>query len=128
MKAENAIVLVVEDDDSLREMLLEELTRKHFNTMEASNGRDALELVKKNRIQLVVSDIKMPGGDGIELLKRLREIDPLAPVLIFVSGYCNLLPADAISLGARRFFEKPFDRKEFLKEIQTCIAEMEEPL
>lgn len=126
MKPSNATILVVDDDDTLREAIVFELNRRHFKTREAANGNDALNIVKTCKIHLVVSDVKMPGGDGIELLKKLREIDPSLPVLIFISGFCDLLPADAISMGARRFFEKPFNRAEFMTEVENSIAEIQE--
>lgn len=128
MKINNATVLVVDDDDALREVIVHVLARLHLKTKEASNGKDALEIVKTNQIHIVVSDIKMPGGDGVELLKKIREIDSKMPILIFVSGYCDLSPATAVSLGARRLFEKPFDRSEFINEILTSVAEIAEPL
>lgn len=60
--------------------------------------------------------------------ETLHEIDPRIAILIFISGFCDLLPADAISMGARRFFEKPFDRTEFMNEVKKSISEIAEIL
>lgn len=128
MNAHNATALVVDDDDTLREVIVFELTRLRLKTMQATNGKEALAIVKANKIHIVISDIKMPGGDGVELLTKIREMHPSMPIFIFVSGYSELSPEAAIAIGARRFFAKPFDRTEFINEIRQSVSEIEEPL
>lgn len=126
MELKNTTVLVVDDDEMLREVIVYELSRHHLKTMEASNGTEAFQVVKNSKIDIVISDIKMPGGDGIELLKNIREMDPRIPVLIFMTGFSRILPKDAIALGARKVFEKPFDRKAFMDEIRTIASELKD--
>lgn len=126
MDARNVTVLVVDDDQIFREALVYELKRKQIKTMDASNGIEALKIVKNEKIHVIVSDVKMPGGDGIELLKEIRKIDSEMPVFILMSGFTDLSSKEAIALGAKKILAKPFDRKLFISEITTIITDLRE--
>ena len=112
-------LLVVDDDETLRSLMEKDFVMRGFNVLTAHNGPSAFELVKSNRIDLVISDIRMPGGDGMSLLKQIKEHIPDMPAVIFVSGYSDVTEAAAISKGAKKLVAKPFDRKFLI----NCVFE-----
>ena len=78
-------ILVVEDDKNLRKLITTCLMKNHYNTYEAINGEEALEVLDRNYIDLIVSDVMMPQMDGFELIKELRECDYKVPILIITA-------------------------------------------
>ena len=121
MQPISATILVVDDDTAIREAIVYELKRKNFKTLEAANGAQAYMILKMFKVNLVISDIKMPGGDGIELLKNIGILKFSKPAFVFVSG-CNMQPLEAITLGAQKIFHKPFSRNELMLEVSRLIG------
>lgn len=125
MKPNEATILVVDEDKEIREIIVYELEKNKFKTMQASSGAEAYDIVKKNKIHLVVSDIKMADGDGIKLLQKLRLLDPQSPAFVFVTGYSDLSQKKAQEMGAHWLFEKPYDRDEFVTKISKIVSELD---
>ena len=117
-----ATVLVVDDEELLRNALVFQFKREGFNVLSAENGKEAFELIKTNKIDAVVSDIQMPGGNGIELLKDVKNYDVEIPVLVFITAFADLTEADAYDMGANAIFSKPFDRKALVKCIKEAVV------
>jgi CheY-like chemotaxis protein len=115
-------ILVVDDEDALREAMVFDFQRKGFTVVSAENGVKALELVKKNKIDLVVSDMRMPGGDGMTLLENIRAYDPKLPTLIFVTGYSDFSEEECITKGAKTVLSKPFERKTLMKVVFETLG------
>lgn len=105
-------ILIVDDEELIRRTLCEILSFNHFPTIEASNGRDALEIFEKEKPVAVLLDLRMPEMDGIETLKKLKKINPLVPVIIVTAHGDIPTAVEAIKLGAYDFIVKPpkFDR------------------
>jgi CheY-like chemotaxis protein len=122
----DAVVLVVDDEEALRKFIAFDLRRKGFNVLEAANGRDALSLVLEHKIDVVVSDVRMPGGDGIELLDNIKNYHPGIPVVMFVTGFADLTIEDAYDKGANAVFTKPFKRNELLASINRAVTSKDE--
>jgi two-component system NtrC family response regulator len=102
-----ATILFVEDDDSLREVLTFNLEEAGHRVDAVDRGERALEVYDPARHEVVITDIKMPGLDGMEVLRRLRERDPDANVLV-MTAYGNIDRAvEAMRLGAFHYVEKP---------------------
>lgn len=118
----NNTILVVDDEELLRNALVFQFKREGFNVLSASNGKEAFEIIKTNKIDAVVSDIQMPGGNGIELLKDVKNYDVEIPVLVFITAFADLTEADAYDLGANAIFSKPFDRKALVKCIKDAVT------
>jgi CheY-like chemotaxis protein/tRNA A-37 threonylcarbamoyl transferase component Bud32 len=115
-------VLVVDDQDDVRRMLLRMLGVSHYETLAAANARDALELARQHAFDLVVSDVQMPDMDGIDLLRALHELDPDLPVLL-LSGTPDLNTAmKAVQYGAFEYFAKPLELERFLNSVARAIA------
>ena len=107
-------VLVAEDNESFRKVLREALLREGFEVEEARDGREALDMLGHRHYDLLVSDVKMPGADGIELLKSARQADP-DTVVILMTAYGTVdMAVEAMKAGALDFLSKPFSIEEFM--------------
>ena len=119
-------ILVVDDEEGLRRAIIFDLKRKGFNVLEASNGQEAFALVKQHSLDVVLSDVRMPNGDGIELLEKIKELNPEIPVVMFITGFADISLDEAYDKGADAVFSKPFDRKALLAAIMKAISTKEE--
>ncbi|CAG5082429.1 Stage 0 sporulation protein F, Response regulator receiver protein [Thermobacillus xylanilyticus] len=102
-------VLIVDDQNGIRMLLMEVFSGEGYRTFQASNGKLALEIVKDESPDLVLLDMKIPGMDGLEILKRVKEINRDIKV-IMMTAYGELdMIKEATELGALMHFTKPFD-------------------
>ena len=105
---ERARILIVDDDETTRDTCRQVLASEDFILKEASTGEEALRIVCRELFDLVVLDLKMPGIDGIELLRRV-EADSPGTAVIVITGYATVESAvEAMKLGAADFLPKPF--------------------
>lgn len=116
---ENKKILIVDDEKDIRSVLKDEFELEDATVIEAENGLMALEVLKNNQIDFIVSDVKMPIMGGDRLLDEVRKLNPLLPKVILVTGFADLTESDAIRRGAEKMFHKPFDPVL----ISTYIAE-----
>jgi CheY-like chemotaxis protein len=115
-------ILVVDDETDFRDALAFSFKRKGYQVICASNGNEAYELIQKGSIDVVISDIRMPGGDGIELLERTRSGNYAVPIVLLVTGYAEISTEDALEKGAEALFGKPFDRKVLEDTVQRLLT------
>lgn len=115
-------VLVVDDEEIIKKALVFDFKRRGFSVLAAVNGTDALALVRRNKVDLVLSDIRMPGGDGIALLENVRSEHPSVPMVILLSGFSDVDEAQCLARGARRVFKKPFDRKLLMQYVCESLG------
>lgn len=100
-------ILVIDDESSIRLLLGVSLRHKGHEVLLAEDGKKGLEVFKKERPQIVFTDIRMPGIDGIEVLKRVKETDPDARVIV-ITGHGDMASAvEALKLEASDFINKP---------------------
>jgi excisionase family DNA binding protein len=112
-------VLVVDDEEVIRDFFIRALTG--YKVLTASNGEEALNIIKKDKPDLVLLDIKMPGIDGIETLRRIKEIDHNI-VVIMLSAFATLENnLAAAHLGAYTSIAKPFDLEEMKSIIKVAM-------
>ena len=105
------IILLVDDDLGLVELLKEGLEDLSFEVMTASNGLEALEVMKEGKIDCLVTDITMPGMNGVELVRNIREKNQHLPVF-FITGYMDY-PRDVLNaFHPQAVIFKPFDIEE----------------
>jgi len=117
-------VLIVDDDKELRETLREVLSDEAAEVEIASNGKEAIEELRKRSYDVVVTDIKMPEMDGIQLLDKIKKLSPQTYVII-ITGYASLETAiEAIRKGAYDYITKPFH----LEEIKIAIKRVSEKI
>ncbi|MFK8139087.1 MAG: response regulator [Bdellovibrionales bacterium] len=105
--------LVVDDEETLRELLVVQLSDREVEALEASCAIEALELIEKQVIDFIISDVRMPNGDGVDLLKGLQEIpEDYRPEIVMMTGFADLTEEEAMQMGALKIFAKPFRNKE----------------
>ncbi|MGG1519831.1 response regulator [Paenibacillus oryzisoli] len=102
-------VLIVDDQNGIRVLLMEVFSNEGYDTYQASNGKLALEIVNHVSPDLILLDMKIPGMDGLDILKHVKAIDPSIKV-IMMTAYGELdMIKEATDLGAIMHFTKPFD-------------------
>ena len=103
-------ILVVDDQRKVADTVSEIMSRAGYSATAVYSGREAVERFEEKKIQLVITDLKMPEVDGMDLLKTIKGIDAKVPVIV-VTGYGTVKKAvEAIKNGAYDFVEKPVDR------------------
>jgi DNA-binding NtrC family response regulator len=112
-----ADILVVDDDDSIVQAFRAFLASEGHDCRVASNVEDAVREVSDRRPDLVISDVRMPGADGLEGLQRMREIAPGLPVIVMTAYGTSQTSIEAMRLGAFDYLSKPLD----LDELRTLI-------
>ena len=110
-------ILVIEDDDSLREDLVMVLSDEGYWVQSAASGLDALELANRYNFDLVVSDIRMAGMDGLDTLERLRQEQPSVATLIITGFTAEADSIRAVRLGVGDYLKKPFELSEFIAAV-----------
>lgn len=106
----NKVVVVVDDEPGIRDTLADFFeVFDNLKTYRVSNGNEALVLLSKIKADLVISDIRMPHGDGIFLIKSLKDKIAKGLKFVFMTGYSDLTRNEALNLGASEIFYKPFD-------------------
>jgi CheY-like chemotaxis protein len=118
----NFTLLIVDDEDDMRETMCLDFQRQGFNILEAKNGLDAFELFLTKKIDLIITDQKMPDGDGILLLERIKDVSPMLPVVMFSGSELPVDHDEAYDKGADAIFPKPFDRKALLAKVKQAIS------
>jgi DNA-binding NtrC family response regulator len=120
MQMEAFNVLLVDDEADYVATLVKRLKKRGLNPLEAHGGEDALEMLQKEKIDVVVLDVKMPGMDGIQTLREIKKIDPLVEV-IMLTGHANVEVAiEGMSLGAFDYLMKPADIDELHYKLQDA--------
>lgn len=105
----NQSVLIVDDEEMIREVIRDSFQGLGLRILEAGNGKEALEKIKSDRIDCVISDVRMPVMSGELLLAEIQKLYPAQrPGVIMMSGYSDLSVERAIQLGAVEFITKPF--------------------
>jgi two-component system NtrC family response regulator len=124
---EKARILVVDDEKGMCEFLHYLLEGEGYEVEEAHSGAEALDRIKDKAYQLVLADIKMPGIDGLEMLRRIREANE-ETVVIVMTGYSSLETAiKAIKYDASDYLTKPFDDPDaVLAAVERGLADRQE--
>jgi response regulator RpfG family c-di-GMP phosphodiesterase len=120
----NKRILVVDDYLPTRELIRDALTQSdYYEISEAENGREALDKCNQRPFDLVISDVMMPTMGGMELLHRLREINPDTPVIMITAQPAVELTVSAMKKGAIDFLKKPFNIDDLLYKVQIYLKE-----
>ncbi|WP_144460126.1 response regulator [Siminovitchia fortis] len=110
-------VLIVDDQFGIRTLLNEVLQKEGYEIFQAANGLQALSVTEQHAPDLVLLDMKIPGMDGLEILKKMKEINPDIRVIIMTAyGELDLIEQTK-KLGALAHFSKPFD----IEEIRSAV-------
>ncbi len=116
-----AKILVVDDDQGMREFLEILLAREGYEVASASGGKEALSLCKKHKFDLTITDLKMPKIDGIDVLKKIKEISPETLVILITAYASGETAVAAMKEGAYDYLEKNFDVDELKAVIKDAL-------
>jgi DNA-binding response OmpR family regulator len=123
-----ARILVIDDDNQIREMIRQMLTREGYEVVEAANGKQGAKVFREKPTDLVITDLIMPEKEGIETIVELRRDHPSLKI-IAISGGGRTPPEiyleDARLLGAHITLRKPFERQELLEAVRKLLKETE---
>uniref|UniRef100_A0A832I9I9 Sigma-54-dependent Fis family transcriptional regulator n=1 Tax=Eiseniibacteriota bacterium TaxID=2212470 RepID=A0A832I9I9_UNCEI len=114
-------ILVVDDEQSMTQFLGIVLRKEGFQVTTTNNGRDALERVRSEAFDVVITDIKMPGMDGIQLLQGIKKHDPTLPVVIMTAYASQQSAIDAVNLGAFQYMIKNAKNDEIKLVVRNAI-------
>ena len=120
----NELILIVEDNEKNRKLARDILQVKNYRTIEAETGEAGLELVSKEIPDLVLMDIQLPGINGIQALKKLRESEATRaiPVLAFTASVMPQDRREIMEAGFNGFVAKPINLKEFVAAIGAALG------
>ncbi len=114
-------VLVVDDEGAIRYSVSKTLQRVGYRVSEAASGEEAIDLISDNDFDVVLTDIRMPGIDGVELLRRIKELIPDSSVIL-MTGYASLGTAiEALRLGAHDYLIKPSSSQDIKHSVSEGI-------
>ncbi|GAA5022826.1 sigma-54-dependent Fis family transcriptional regulator [Marivirga lumbricoides] len=120
-------LLVIDDDPSFNKMLTGFLLRNNYQVESAHSPQSALELLKDHVFNLVLTDFKLPGMDGIALMQEIKRIYPGTPVIL-ITNYSDIRTAvNSIKLGAYEFVNKPVNPDELLKTVEKALKAERKP-
>ena len=119
-KGRVAKILVVDDDITTLKNVAFFLRSEGYQVVEAQDGNEASERLAKDGLDLVVSDVMLPGINGLRLLKQAQTLTPEVPVLL-MSAFPNVDPHQAIELGAADYIEKPFVLDDLLYKVKQAL-------
>jgi two-component system, LuxR family, response regulator FixJ len=125
MPSENAVVHVIDDDDALRESLVFLLHTAKIDVESYASAAAFLEALPGHRLGCVITDVRMPGMSGIDLLRRLKELKIEVPVIV-ITGHGDVpLAVEAMKVGAVDFLEKPFDDEVLLTSVRSALQRLD---
>jgi two-component system NtrC family response regulator len=115
-------ILIVDDEKNYLTILSAVLEDEGFEILTALGGREALEVHKTSDLDLIVTDMKMPGMDGIELLKHIKSVDPDLPIIMMTAHGTIDKAVEAMQKGAYSYILKPFDNERLIIYVKKAIS------
>ena len=120
-------ILVVEDEPDIRKLVQYNLTQERFNVLEAEDGEQALKLLQRERPNLVILDLMLPGLSGMELCKLLRQRSDTAklPILMLTAKAGEADRIVGLEMGADDYLAKPFSPREMVARVRAILRRSE---
>lgn len=123
-----AHVLVVEDDELIRAIFVDIIKSKGYSVLEASNGQEALKILSTRPINIIVTDMKMPVMDGMQLLRQVKKSYPDVPLIVITGFDSEYREQDAMAAGADAYITKPFKVEDVASSLQMVHQKIKEQL
>jgi len=118
-------ILLVDDHKNMRILVTELLSTMGYTILEAQDGKEAMRLVEIGPIDLVITDLKMPEMDGIELTRAIRRIEPALPIIVYSAyRFIDTAPV-ALKAGANEYITKPFLQTKIKQVVERLLKEEE---
>lgn len=115
-------ILFVDDESDLCKRACSQFNQLGMKVLQAFNGKDAFDLVLSKHIDIVITDIRMPGGGGIELLYNIHSLGEIAPIVILISGFVDISEEEAFEKGAFAIIDKPLEFDIVVKYIEDALV------
>ncbi len=122
LKSGRRAVLLVDDEPTILDILKLSLELERFKVFTALDAESALELLEENTVHAVVSDIQLPGMNGLEFLVKCKDKWPGLPVILMTGHAGRFVASDAVAAGADGYFTKPFKNVEIIKTLRQVMA------
>lgn len=116
-------VLLIDDDKDFLDVMTERMEARGLDVASSTSAEDALSMIKKGAYDCIILDLQMPGMDGIEALKAIKEIQPEAQIILLTGHATVEKGVEAIKLGATDFIEKPADLETLTRKIKNAHAQ-----
>src|SRR4030042_936300 len=113
-------ILIADDDKNLRKVLMNELSEEGFNVNETDNGIKAVEMLEKDEYDVLLLDLNMPGLSGMDVLKKIKDLEIPTEVIILTAHATVSTAVDAMKLGAYDYLTKPFQINELITFIEKA--------
>lgn len=114
-------IFFVDDEPKVREVIGDTLEQLEVKVACFASGPECLEQIKSQRCDLLITDLKMTGMDGLELMKKAKELIPWLPVLV-ITAYGDIpIAVKSVKSGAMDFIEKPLEKDSFLRKVQSIL-------
>lgn len=123
MSAKGSTVLIVDDEADLLRLIAEEMQLHGYRVLCAENVASALDFLKKETVDVILSDIRMPGLSGIDLFEKVSEKYGTKIPFLFMTGYPDLSVSEALKKGARALIIKPFHMVEVVSAVKKALQE-----
>lgn len=120
-------ILIVDDEEDLRDALAFDFKRQGFDVLLAENGQVAYKIIQSKPVSIVLSDVRMAGGDGVELLRNIKSSHSQIPVVLS-TGFAEIGIDEAYNIGAHSVLFKPFERKALKETVQAAMQSFEEKI
>ena len=124
-KSNGKTILLVEDDSLYRNTVAYELKQSGFSVLHASNCQDAWLILEEKQVDLVITDIHMPNGNGMNLLRQIKDRNAIAPAVVLMTCHTDVDLSNAKDWGVEAVLIKPFDREELMLASQSAFTVME---
>ena len=111
-------ILIVDDEHLVRWSVRRYLEAEGFVAIDAASGPEALEILSKENISILITDLIMPEMNGVELIRKAREVNPELPILVITANDSSALVNSATEAGAIRTFNKPIPFRELVGAVQ----------
>lgn len=114
-------LLIVDDESEIREILMEVLSELPLSFHQAENGLEALDVVKSQQIDLIITDLAMPKMNGFEFLRSLKNLGRSIPCMVLTGHGDKTISQQVKSFGVVEFVDKPFEMEVLIKKVQAIL-------
>ena len=114
-------ILIVDDEEALSQMLNDLLSAEGYKILEANNAAQALGILKSTHVDLMISDIVMPGMDGFELVEKVKELYPQVKIQL-VSGYSDQIQDDVVL--HKKILYKPYSQFDMIERVKDILSDV----
>jgi len=116
-------ILVVDDEEEIRELLEFFFELDGYDVVTASSGNRGFACFQEQKFDLIVSDIRMADGTGVDLLKKIKKAGDQGTRVVFLTGYADITVEDGIAMGAYRVLPKPIKSEELLSVVRDALCQ-----